>query len=67
MAVLSGACDAGVPGLGVESVAERPTRSDLPADSYRITVTGTSALSTTLFATLPTTCSRSSESPRWPT
>ncbi len=67
MAVLSGACDAGGPLQSGENGGYGPPRSGLTADSYRITVTGTSALSTTLFATLPTTCSRSSLSPRWPT
>jgi hypothetical protein len=67
MAVLSGACDDRQP---AETRAYGPVadgNSFIAADTYRITVTGTSALSTTLFATLPTTCSRSSLSPRWPT
>ena len=37
-----------------------------PSGGHRMIVTGTVALSTTLLATLPTTCSRFSESPRWP-
>ena len=67
MAFLSGACDDRQPGEPVENDRFEPERSFIQADTYRITVTGTFALSTTLFATLPTTCSRSAESPWWPT
>jgi len=64
MAVLSGACDDRQPAETPDFDRLERARSFIPADTYRITVTGTSALSTTLLATLPTTCSRSSESPR---
>lgn len=45
----------------------RPEEDVVVLPAHLMTVTGTVALSTTLLATLPTTCSRSSESPLCPT
>jgi len=48
-----------------EEGARGSTPAVRPPDAgHRMMVTGTAALSTTLFATLPTTCSRSADSPR---